>query len=97
MTALARQQLLRLSRAALRPERLVSLRSPGDIALPPDETLLGPGLVGEFVARLTPAERRFYQDWLLAPPGERDVPPGGSEGRLRRRVRARFPRYLAGG
>jgi hypothetical protein len=97
LAAVARQQLLRLSRAAVRPERVLALRSRGDISLPPDDTLLGPGLVGEFVAGLTPAEQRFYRGWLLASPGERDVPPGGSDERLRRRVRAKFLRCLAGG
>jgi hypothetical protein len=94
LAAVARQQLLRLSGAALRPARAFALPFPGDLSLPPDDTLLGPGLVAEFVAGLTPAEQRFYRDWLLAPPGARNVPLGGTEERLRRRVCTKFLHYL---
>jgi hypothetical protein len=51
----------------------------------------------EFVANLTPAERRFDRERLLAPAGERDRLLGALEEELRPRVVGQFLRCLAGG
>jgi hypothetical protein len=92
----ARQQLRRLFRAALRPERALSQRTLGSIGSPTDDLVPGPAFWAEFVGTLTPDEQRFYRERLLSPPGERDVPLGG-RGEVLRRIRAKFLRYLADG
>jgi hypothetical protein len=94
LAAVARQQLRRLSRTAVRPGRALSSPPHGDIATP---AALSPRreLTEEFVATLTPAERGFYRERLLVPAGERDRPLGTLEQDLRRRVVGKFLRFLA--
>jgi hypothetical protein len=96
LAAVARQQLRRLSRAALRPRRALSSPPQGDIASPPTDVSFERVLLEEFVATLTPAEHRFYRERLLARAGGRDRPLGALEQDLRRRVVGKFLRCLAG-
>jgi hypothetical protein len=96
LAAVARQQLRRLSRAALRPGRALAPRPEGDIAVASAHGFPGRKLLEEFVATLTPAEQHFYRERLLTRAGERDRPLVALEEELRRRVVGKFLRYLAG-
>ena len=86
LAGVARQQLRRLSRAALRPGRAVAPQPRGDIATPPTDVSFERVLLEEFVATLTPAEHRFYRARLLARAGGQDRPLGALQEELRRRL-----------
>jgi hypothetical protein len=86
LAAVARQQLRRLSRAALRLGRAAAPQPRGDIATPPTDVSFERVLLEEFVATLTPAEHRFYRERLLARAGGQDRPLGALQEELRRRL-----------
>jgi hypothetical protein len=96
LAAVARRQLARLAPAACRPGRALTPAAGGGIAVVPDDVLSEGTVIGEFVGRLTKAERRFYRRRLLAPPSERDMPLTDRQKRLRHRVRVKLLRYLVG-
>jgi hypothetical protein len=81
LAALARQQLWRLSRAALRPGRALAPLPEGDIAAPLADVSPEREPREEFVGRLTPADRRFYRERLPAPGAEPVGPAAASPAR----------------
>jgi hypothetical protein len=97
LAAVALQQAARRSRSAVRSGRTPARLPATRIAAPAAYAASDWALLEAFVGRLTRAERRFYRNRLLVPPGGwDDLPLTDREKQLRHRVRVKLLRLLEG-